>query len=202
MSSASTPSVIAVVWRLAGWNPTRRTAPGWELARPKSRFEYPRDRSARWHTPRTMDVDWTELRVGLARARPFLLSHHRPANYDRCYSPAVRGRTIRLCARCSGIYPGILAGLWAFVGAPSPVRDVVLVVVFPLPALLDWSTSALTDREGSNPGRTATGFLLGYGYGLGLAHLFLAGTVLVVLVGVGYGIVAVLLLSYHDPRGE
>jgi uncharacterized membrane protein len=142
-----------------------------------------------------MDLDWGEIRRGLARTRPFLLSHHSPAEYDRCYAPVVRGRTVRLCARCAGIYPGIVAGLWAFVGAPAPLRGVALVAVLPLPALLDWGASALTAWRGSNPGRTATGVLLGYGYGLGLLHLFVGGSVVVVGIGVCYGVLAAALLS-------
>lgn len=149
-----------------------------------------------------MAVDWQELRRGLARARPFLLSHHLPAEYDRCYAPVVRGRTIRVCARCAGIYPGILVGIWAAFAAPDPLGHVLLVAVLPLPALLDWSLDALTPWKGSNPGRTGTGFLLGVGYGLGLVHLFVRGTLAVVAVGVGYGTLAAVLLSYHDSQRE
>ena len=149
-----------------------------------------------------MDVDWSEVRTGLARTRPFLLSHHVPAEYHRCYAPEIRGRRIRLCARCTGIYPGIVAGLWAFFGAPVLPRPWWFVAVLPLPALLDWSLTAFTPREGSNPGRTGTGLLLGYGYGLGLGHLFVSGNVLVLLVGFCYGFVAAALLWYREQRAQ
>lgn len=145
-----------------------------------------------------MEIDWNEVRAGLARTRPFLLSHHVPAEYHRCYAPEIRGRTIRLCARCTGIYPGIVAGLWAFFGAPLLPRHWVLVALLPLPALIDWSVTAFTRRTGSNPGRTVTGLLLGYGYGLGLGHLFVGGAVVVLLLGLCYGLVAVFLLSHHE----
>ena len=65
---------------------------------------------------------------------------------------------------------------------------------------VDWSLTAFTPREGSNPGRTVTGLLLGYGYGLGLGHLFVGGNVLVLLVGLCYGLLAVLFLSIHEPE--
>ena len=147
-----------------------------------------------------MPVDWGEVRRGLAMARPFLLSHHLPEDYDRCYAPVIRGRTVRVCARCAGIYPGILAGLWAIVAAPALLNHVSLVALLPAPALLDWGLSAFTSRAGSNPGRTATGVLLGYGHGLGLGHLFVRGTVSVVAVGIGYAVLAGSLLWYHDRR--
>ncbi len=147
-----------------------------------------------------MAIDWRELRRGLARTRPFLLSHHLPAEYDRCYAPVVRGRTIRVCARCAGIYPGILAGIWAALAAPATLGHLFLVVVLPMPALLDWSASALTDWQGSNPGRTGSGLLLGYGYGLGLVQLFVYGTLSVVAVGAGYGVLAVVLVLYDEQQ--
>lgn len=147
-----------------------------------------------------MALNWEELRRGLASARPFLLSHHPPAEYDRCYAPALRGRTIRLCARCVGIYTGILAGVLAALEAPLLAGGVVLVAVLPLPALFEWSLDALTPWTGSNPGRTATGLLLGYGYGLGLVSLFVRGTAAVAAVGVGYGILAAGLLAVHESR--
>ncbi|MFC7132979.1 MULTISPECIES: DUF2085 domain-containing protein [Salinibaculum] len=147
-----------------------------------------------------MAVDWGEVRRGLAMARPFLLSHHLPEDYDRCYAPVIRGRTVRVCARCAGIYPGILAGVWAIFAAPALPSHLLLVAVLPAPALVDWSLSAFTSREGSNPGRTATGVLLGYGYGLGLGHLFVRGTLPVVAVGLGYAVLAAGLLWYHDRQ--
>jgi len=148
-----------------------------------------------------MNVPWRELRRGLAATWPFLLSHHEPSEYDRCYEPTIRGRTVRLCARCLGIYPGIAAGVVAYVVAPPPATSLALVAVLPSPALLDWSASALFDGDGSNPRRTATGALLGYAYGLGLMHLF-DGRFVVLLVGLGYGLAAATLLTLHRRRTD
>jgi uncharacterized membrane protein len=149
-----------------------------------------------------MALDWTELRRGLASARPFLLSHHPPAEYDRCYAPSVRGQTVRVCARCVGIYPGILVGVGVALGAPGLAGGTLLVAILPLPALVEWALDALTAWTGSNPGRTATGLLLGYGYGLGLVSLFVRGTLAVAAVGVGYGVLAAGLLAVHESRRE
>jgi len=141
-----------------------------------------------------MGIDRAELRKGLARTRRYLLAHHPPSGFHRCYAPVVAGRRVRLCARCLGVYPGIVAGVLVSLLAPweSPV---VPVAVLPLPALVDWSLTTFRDWEGSNPVRTATGVLLGCGYGLGLPALFSESAVGVLAVGVGYALLAGVLLS-------
>ena len=135
-------------------------------------------------------MDWAELRRGLARARPFLLSHHRPARRYRCYRLRPFGYRIDLCARCSGVYPGILLGILGYLSAFRVAASLTLVVVLPLPALLDWLLTSLGDYRGSNVVRTITGALLGYGYGLGLAYLFLADDRRVLAVGIVYAVLA------------
>lgn len=132
-----------------------------------------------------------ELRKGISRMTPFLLSHHPRSERNRCHRVALRGREVHLCARCSGIYPGILAG-FLFPIHPTPLW---LVVVLPFPALVDWATTTFRRYHGSNAVRTVTGLSLGYAYGLGLTAVFGDGTVAVVLVGIGYGSIAVALLS-------
>jgi uncharacterized membrane protein len=144
-----------------------------------------------------MDLDWRELRRGLARARPYLLAHHRPERRDRCYRLGPFGRRIDLCARCSGVYPGIVLGLLGYVLAPSPFADPLLVGLLPLPALLDWTTTTMGNWNGRNSVRTATGVSLGYGYGLGLGYLFLAGDLAVLAVGVVYAALAGGLLALN-----
>lgn len=146
-------------------------------------------------------VDWAEFRSGLRETRGYLLSHHEPHEHDRCYAPTVAGRRVRLCARCSGIYPGIVAGLVAFFLGPSWLASIASVAVLPLPALVDWTVTQYTTRRGSNPLRTATGLLLGYAYGLGVGLLLGAGDPRVLLVGVAYAVLAGGLL-YHHRHGR
>ena len=141
-------------------------------------------------------IDVSELKKGLAETRQYLLSHHPPSEYDRCYSPVVFGRRVRLCARCSGIYPGIATGVG--VGLATGARAGLLVLfLLPLPALLDWALTAFTDRPGRNVVRTASGALLGLGYGLGLYRLLGLGEIAVLAVGVAYVLLAGLLLAAH-----
>ncbi|SFS42555.1 DUF2085 domain-containing protein [Halostagnicola kamekurae] len=146
-----------------------------------------------------MGIDRSELRTGLARTWPYLLSHHLPSERHRCYAPVVFGRQIHVCARCLGIYPGILVAVLASVleggVASQSLTGLPVVLLFPLPALIDWTLTTFTDRRGYNPVRTATGFLLGIGYGSGLLGLLLAGDLRVIAVGIGYGVAAGVLLS-------
>ncbi len=149
-----------------------------------------------------MAVDREELRRGLRETRRYLLSHHEPAEYYRCYRVGVRGREARLCARCTGVYPGIVLGLVTLLLTTYDPRHLALVVVLPVPALVDWAATSFGGRRGSNAVRTATGGLLGYGYGLGLGYLFGAGEVWLLGVGLGYAVVAgVLSYRYHVPNG-
>ncbi|MFW6437072.1 MAG: DUF2085 domain-containing protein [Halococcoides sp.] len=145
-----------------------------------------------------MDVDRSELRRGLAAARPYLLAHHVPGRRDRCY----RVGRFDVCARCAGVYPGIVLGVLAFGFAPRPLASPVLVAVLPLPALLDWTITTLGHWSGTNIVRTATGAALGYGYGLGLGHLLLAGDLRVLAVGVAYAALAGGLLAVARRGGR
>lgn len=145
-----------------------------------------------------MEDRWAEIRSGVAETRTYVLSHHHPAEYYRCYAPAVFGRRIHLCARCSGIYPGIVAGLAAYFFGPAELGSIVLVALLPLPALVDWALTTATDRRGYNVVRTITGALLGYGYGLGLAHVLLESSVRVLVVGLCYALLAALALYETD----
>lgn len=139
-----------------------------------------------------MQIDTGELRKGLAETRTYLLAHHLPSEYHRCYSPVVAGRRVHICARCLGIYPGIVAGILASLFGPWD--HLLLVALLPLPALVDWSVTAFSEREGYNPVRTATGALLGCGYGLGVSLLVVESRIGVFGIGVGYAVLAGLLL--------
>lgn len=144
-------------------------------------------------------VDPAEVRAALAATRPYLLSHHEPAEWDRCYAPTLLGRRVRLCARCLGVYPGIGLGLAALL-ADLPVPSGLAAVAFlPLFALVDWTLTAFTGRRGTNTVRTATGAALGYAYGLGLGLLF-GGDLRVLAVGAAYALVAGVLVLVFERR--
>lgn len=136
----------------------------------------------------------SELYKGLRQTRPYLLAHHQPAHWHHCYAPTVFGRRIRVCARCLGIYPGIILGILVFErGLPADTRF-LLIFLLPIPAVVDWTRTAFTARVGSNASRTLTGGLLGSAYGLGLPAVLIGGELRVLGVGVMFGGVAVVLL--------
>ncbi len=135
----------------------------------------------------------SEILSGLAETRRYLLSHHEPTEWDRCYAVEIPGkdRPIRLCARCSGIYPGIGFGVVLISSGALPVIP-WLVAVLPAFALLDWARSQFTTHRGSNAARAVSGFALGVAYGMGLLGVLCGdarGAIL--LVGVGYASLAV-----------
>lgn len=137
----------------------------------------------------------TELRRGLAETRRFLLSHHEQSEYYRCHTVQMRERCVHLCARCSGVYPGIALGVVGHSLVPDAAVVLVLVGLLPLPALVDWAVTSFTPRRGKNAVRTATGLLLGAGYGLGLTRLAGGWDLPVVAIGLGYGVLAALLIA-------
>jgi hypothetical protein len=96
----------------------------------------------------------------------FLLAHHRPEEYDRCY---VVG-SVHLCARCAGLYPALLLLLaLQLTGLVGPLRaEWAVLFLLPLPAIFSWARRRLTGAAGSNPVATVTGGLLGIALGRGL----------------------------------
>lgn len=115
-----------------------------------------------------------ELRLGLARTRRYLLSHHAADELYKCHRVRAFGRELYFCARCSGIYPGIALGLLAHARGLLLDRYLLVIAVLPAFALLDWSRAAVTDADGSNAVRTVTGLLLGFAYGFGALGLLAA----------------------------
>ncbi|RKD98253.1 DUF2085 domain-containing protein [Halopiger aswanensis] len=141
-----------------------------------------------------MKIDPAELRAGLAETRRFVLSHHLPSEYHRCYSPSIGDRRVHVCARCLGVYPGIAMGVLTALFLLNDV-PLALVALLPLPALCDWALTTFRPARGSNVIRTATGTLLGCGYGLGVALFLLEHELAVLGIGAVYAVIAGFLLT-------
>ena len=112
----------------------------------------------------------------------FLLSHHRPEQLHRTIHISIRGKDLYLCARCTGVWAGIISTfLVFFLGLDLPPwLYLLLLTVLPAPATIDWITQSYKLRESKNATRMGTGYLLGIGWGLfilllakGMIHLFL-----------------------------
>ncbi len=79
------------------------------------------------------------------------------------------GRKISPCARCTGMYLGILIGtifsllFWLKIFDIEFIHAFAIAWLFAIPAIIDWSSVKLGLRKGKNNIRVATGFLLGMG---------------------------------------
>jgi uncharacterized membrane protein len=73
-----------------------------------------------------------------------------------------------ICARCTGIYLGLLAGVAAFRLIPVLRERVMRMVAFVaiVPLGLDGVTQLLGFRESVNPLRVTTGVIAGLAFGL------------------------------------
>ena len=100
------------------------------------------------------------------------LAHHRRGEVDRCFLlPCGRGRRVARCARCTGVYPALLAALLlqgAFRVGPVGPADWLAALCGVFPALFDWGLHWLGRRRGTNALRLATGAILGLSLGRGL----------------------------------
>jgi uncharacterized membrane protein len=97
----------------------------------------------------------------------FWLSHHHTEEYNRTY---LLGE-VRVCARCLGTYPVLLAGMVGLFAVRAPLAwrwDVPVVLGLTLPALVDWAVGRFRPASGSNALRTFTGVLLGVALGRSL----------------------------------
>jgi len=92
-----------------------------------------------------------------------LLCHGMP---ERCLE--LFGTPMPICARCVGIYAGMLVGIVAFWAVPllreRIMRAFALAAVTPL--ALDGLTQLTGLRESTNPLRVATGVIAGLAFGL------------------------------------
>lgn len=97
-----------------------------------------------------------------------LLSHHKPNKLNRTIHISLRGKDVYICARCTGIYAGIIAIFVAyFLGFSLPLWWYLpLLCIFPTPCAVDWITQSCKLRESRNALRVCTGFLLGICWGL------------------------------------
>ncbi len=99
----------------------------------------------------------------------FLLSHHEGSGLSRCF----RAGRLHVCARCSGLWPALIAAIALLVARPLRASrwDLPAELALVLPALWDWARSLRRPALGTNLGRAGTGLLLG----LGLARAAVLG---------------------------
>ncbi len=98
-----------------------------------------------------------------------LIAHHEPKNYDRTLFFKYKKNALRLCARCTGVYLGIILGITATILDYDPFTSMAgqyLMALMTLPAVIDWSFTRLKIWKSNNPTRITTGLLMGLAYPL------------------------------------
>ncbi len=132
----------------------------------------------------------------------FWLSHHHEEEYNRTY--LLGG--VRVCARCLGTYPVMLAVMVLLIRWRAPLAwpwDVPGVLGLTLPALVDWALGRFRPASGSNAVRTLTGVLLGVALGRSL-YVHVRSPLPPVLLWqaalVGAVALPVMLLTWRGPR--
>jgi uncharacterized membrane protein len=132
----------------------------------------------------------------------FWISHHHENEYNRTY--LLGG--VRVCARCLGTYPVLVAVMMGLFSVRAPLVwrwDVPVVLGLTLPALVDWAVGRFRPASGSNAVRTLTGVLLGVALGRALfVHVQKPLPAMLVWQAALVAVVAlpVLLLSSRGPR--
>lgn len=78
------------------------------------------------------------------------------------------GAPMPICARCTGIYIGLFAGIIAFLIFPMIEERVMRTTMYlaALPMAIDGLTQALGLRESTNPLRLVTGFVAAFAFGM------------------------------------
>ena len=109
-----------------------------------------------------------EIKVGLKETSKYVLSHHPPNEYFKCYSLMIGNKKIYFCARCLGIYLGIFLGIIIYSYELFIDRYYAFIIIFPIFTFIDWAISGSKINRSYNYVRTFFGILLGIAYILGL----------------------------------
>ena len=97
-----------------------------------------------------------------------LLAHHSRKNSSHTLTFQIQGKSLRLCARCTGITTGFIIGLLFLRGLLELFTSFpLLIAIFPLPGAIDWLLQVFRVRESTNPRRIITGVLVGNLYAVG-----------------------------------
>ncbi len=136
-----------------------------------------------------------------------MLSHHPPSMYGHCLRVSVRGHSLYLCGRCSGIYGGLGLGIIALFLTGTHLEPswlwFLVAVALGLTTVIDWMTQRMTPRRTTLRLRFLTGLMSG----IGLAIVFMLSNMFYMLVtlaimGVSIGSVSVFEARKSKPPVE
>ncbi|MBD3351982.1 MAG: DUF2085 domain-containing protein [Candidatus Lokiarchaeota archaeon] len=97
-----------------------------------------------------------------------LLTHHVEFESDHAIPLKIDGYYVFFCTRCTGMFTGILIGLFihtfllhAFRFEIPPDIVFIIIVILPIPGLIDWGTQKLLMRTSNDYLRILTGICIG-----------------------------------------
>jgi uncharacterized membrane protein len=145
------------------------------------------------------DIEWArsdDIKEGLH----MMLSHHPPSLYGHCLRVSIRGHSLYLCGRCTGIYGGLVIGLLVFFLFNMKLTPIwlwfLISVILGFATVVDWMSQRLTPRKTTNNIRALTGFCSGFG----LAIVFYLGDLAYMLVALAIMSVSVGLVGLIENR--
>ncbi|MFX0069137.1 MAG: DUF2085 domain-containing protein [Candidatus Hodarchaeota archaeon] len=129
-------------------------------------------------------------------------AHHAPDKFHRCLRIQIRGRKLYLCARCTGMLSGIYVAVFLLPLLQSlvlPTIAWIVLIAFPLPAIVDWLSQYSGKRESNNRIRVVSGLLLGSSIG-SIAH-FREYVLTLSVVSIYVLLIAAVVLVIRTKRG-
>ncbi|TMI28300.1 DUF2085 domain-containing protein [Candidatus Bathyarchaeota archaeon] len=134
-----------------------------------------------------------------ASLRFLLLAHHSVKGLSHTIRINLLGRTLYVCARCTGVVLGFLLGtLYTNQLMMGVAARPYLLAIFPIPAATDWLIQVHGLRESSNWRRVVTGVALGQSYLAGLVALLTGQFLLVIYAGLVWLMYAVILFTIFN----
>jgi len=97
-----------------------------------------------------------------------LLTHHPVSASDHTFYFQFGRTKVYLCSRCSGMIIGIILSIFftdivqQILGTQfNPELALFIIIIFPIPGLIDWGTQKLLFRKSTTESRLFTGFIIG-----------------------------------------
>jgi len=143
-----------------------------------------------------INIIFQEVRLGIRKTSNYILSHHEPNEYYKCYNLNIKNKNIYFCSRCVGIYIGIIVGLILNnINLINKENYYLIIILFPIFALIDWSIDAFTEYDNNKFLSSISGIFLGIAYILGvLLFIETFPNYFLILLGTIYSLLTLILI--------
>lgn len=118
------------------------------------------------------------------------LTHHPASDSDHTFYLKFGRTKIYFCSRCSGVVLGGLFSMFVFnlievifKTEISPEVAIILIIILPIPGIIDWGTQRLLFRKSTTATRLLTGFVLGSAlFIMGFTYKYYFYTMLILVI--------------------